>query len=318
MRKTEAVRRAATAALLLFVATAAAAQAAPSPDRTVTLFGQKIRYYDRGTGPAVVLLHGLGASANAWLPEIGPLSQYYRVLAPDQIGFGHSDKPLASYSIQTYVDFLGEFLRETKAERPVLVGWSLGGWIAMQYALQSAADPANHPPIGSLVLVDSAGLPFDLSKVPITLNPSSLEATRDMLRYMVYNKAIITDALARQAWSDMMSFNVGYTINALMSNPELAREMLDGKLSQIKVPTLVIWGRNDALTPPALGERLAHEIPGARLVVIPECGHLAPLEHPREFMAAVLTFLEQTASTASTGKAPSLAPSPKPAAPPPQ
>jgi pimeloyl-ACP methyl ester carboxylesterase len=313
MRKTRVLRRAIVTAAFLFVSVTAAAQAMPVPDRAVTLFGQKIRYYDRGTGPAVVLLHGLGASANAWRAEIGPLSQHYRVLAPDQIGFGNSDKPLAAYSIQTYVDFLGEFLRETHAERPVLVGWSLGGWIAMQYALQSAADPANYPPTAGMVLVDSAGLPLELAKIPITLNPSSLAATREMLRFMVFNKAIISDALVRQAWADMMSLNVGYTIDALLSNPDLAREMLDGKLAQIKTPTLVIWGRDDALTPPALGDRLAREIPGARLVTIPECGHLPPLEHPAEFMQAVLPFLQKTASSAVMGQPrPSATPAPPP------
>lgn len=303
-------------AVWLMLATAACAQTAPMPDRTVTLFGQKIRYYDRGAGPAVVLLHGLGASANAWLAQIGPLSQHYRVLVPDQIGFGHSDKPLGSYSIQTYVDFLGEFLRETHAERPVLVGWSLGGWIAMQYALQSAADPAGRPAIAGLVLVDSAGLPIDVTKIPITLNPSSLGATREMLRFMVFNKAMISDALARQAWSDMMSLNVGYTISTLLANPDLAGEMLQGKLGQIKAPTLIVWGSDDALTPPALGERLGREIPGARLVMIPQCGHLPPLERPAEFMQAVLPFLRQTASSAAMGE-----PAPRsatPAAPPPQ
>ncbi len=103
------------------------------PDKTITVFGQSIHYFDVGSGPAVVLLHGLGSRKEDWLPVLEPMAQKYRLLVPDQIGFGRSDKPLLDYSIQTYVDFLNEFLRQLKVEKASLVGESLGGWIAGLY-----------------------------------------------------------------------------------------------------------------------------------------------------------------------------------------
>ena len=86
-------------------------------DKTIAVFGQSIHYFDIGSGPVVVLLHGLGSRKDDWLPVLEPMAQKYRLLVPDQIGFGRSDKPLLDYSVQTYVDFLNEFLRQLKVER---------------------------------------------------------------------------------------------------------------------------------------------------------------------------------------------------------
>src|SRR5207245_5506485 len=89
-----------------------------------------------GSGPVVVLLHGLGSRKEDWMPVLEPMAQKYRLLVPDQIGFGKSDKPLLDYSVQTYVDFLNEFLRQLKVEKASLVGESLGGWIAALYVAE--------------------------------------------------------------------------------------------------------------------------------------------------------------------------------------
>ena len=101
--------------LLAMIAVPAFGQGQP-PDKTITVFGQSIHYFDMGSGPVVVLLHGLGSRKEDWLPVLEPMAQKYRLLVPDQIGFGKSDKPLLDYSIQTYVDFLNEFLRQLKVE----------------------------------------------------------------------------------------------------------------------------------------------------------------------------------------------------------
>src|SRR5712692_11874456 len=98
--------------LLLAVFVVPAFEQGQPPDKTIAVFGQTIHYWDVGSGPVVVLVHGLGSRKEDWLPVVAPLSQKYRLLVPDQIGFGHSDKPLLDYRIQTYVDFLDEFLRE--------------------------------------------------------------------------------------------------------------------------------------------------------------------------------------------------------------
>src|SRR5260370_288622 len=144
------------------------------PDKTITVFGLSIHYFDVGSGPAVVLLHGLGSRKEDWLPVLEPMAQKYRLLVPDQIGFGRSDKPLLDYSIQTYVDFLNEFLRQLKVEKASLVGESLGGWIAALYVVEIGGG-AHMIPVEKLGLVDAAGVKQD-KPIP-GLNPSSLSAS---------------------------------------------------------------------------------------------------------------------------------------------
>ena len=134
-------------------ATAAAAKAPESllmPEsnlpmkKNVPVFGQRIAYYDTGSGPVVVLVHGFASEARFdWGNVILPLAKRHRVIALDQIGFGASEKPLIDYSIQTYVDFLGEFLRVLKVKEFTHVGQTLGGWISALYTIE-ALGPANH------------------------------------------------------------------------------------------------------------------------------------------------------------------------------
>ena len=131
--------------------------------KNVAVFGQRIAYYDAGSGPVVVLVHGFASEARFdWGNVILPLAKRHRVIALDQIGFGASEKPLIDYSIQTYVDFLGEFLRVLKVKEFTLAGESLGGWISALYTIEALA-PENQgvfalPRPGKLVLEDAAGM----------------------------------------------------------------------------------------------------------------------------------------------------------------
>src|SRR5258708_16107178 len=161
--------------LLLAVFVAPASGQGQPADKPITVFGQWIIYFDRGSGPVVVLLHGLGRRKEDWVPVLEPMAQKYRLLVPDQIGFGRSDKPLLDYSIQTYVDFLNEFLQQLKVEKASLVGESLGGWIAGLYVAEIGSG-AHLIPVQRLVLVDAAGLQQDTTMPD--LNPSSLAAMR--------------------------------------------------------------------------------------------------------------------------------------------
>src|SRR5690242_6426240 len=85
--------------------------------KTVTVFGQKINYVEAGSGPVVVLLHGMGGNSTNWAFNMAALAEKFRVVAPDQIGYGRSDKPLINYRVATYVDFLDKFLDQLKIER---------------------------------------------------------------------------------------------------------------------------------------------------------------------------------------------------------
>jgi pimeloyl-ACP methyl ester carboxylesterase len=286
-------------ALLVFLLMTARSGAEGLPARgSVALFGQRIEYYDVGTGPVVVLLHGLGSSAeHDWGACITRLSAHHRVLAPDQLGFGASDKPLIDYGIQTWVDFLGEFLRVEKVDTFTLAGESLGGWIAAQYAIQSlgatstagAAFPLPRP--SRLVLVDAAGHRH-LAEGFGGSNPGlSLAGSRALLSAIYFDPARATEAAAREQFALSLSKGDAWTIHSLMSNRSVVAEAVDDKLGQISVPTLVVWGANDHLIPIEDGRDFAARIPGARLVVVPESGHAPGIEKPDEVVAAIEGFL---------------------------
>jgi len=236
----------------------------------------------------VVLVHGLGSRKEDWLPVLEPLGQKYRLLVPDQIGFGKSDKPLLDYSVQTYVDFLNEFLRQLKVEKVSLVGESLGGWISALYAVE-LGDGAHLIPAEKLVLVDAAGLKQD-APIP-NLNPSSLATMRGLMEAVFYDTSWLNDDALRKIFTDKLSAHDGYTVRSLMVNPALATERLDDRLGKIKMPTLVVWGRQDKLLPITSGERYAAGIAGAKLVSFDQCGHVPPIEKTEEFVAAVTAFL---------------------------
>jgi len=279
--------------LTLFVVPAFG-QAGPAqpPDKTLAVFGQTIHYWDVGSGPVVVLVHGLGSRKEDWLPVVAPLSQKYRVLVPDQIGFGHSDKPLLDYRIQTYVDFLDEFLRDLKVEKTSLVGESLGGWISALYAVEITGG-AHVVPVEKLVLVDAAGLNQE-KPVPPVLNPSTLAGMRGLMEAVFYDTSWLTDDALRKIFADKLSVHDGYTVRSILGNPGLDAERLDGRLGEIHTPTLVVWGKQDKLLPLASGERYAAGIPGARLVSFDKCGHVPPIEKAEEFVSVVTAFLSGT------------------------
>jgi len=285
-----------TPVLLVVLFTApcfAQAPAAQPEEKTIAVFGQAIKYWDVGSGPVVVLVHGLGSAKDLdWARVVAPLSQKYRLLVPDQIGFGHSDKPLLDYKIQTYVDFLNEFLRELKIERASLVGESLGGWISALYVVE-ASGGAHLVPVQKLVLVDAAGLQQD-KPIP-NLNPSTLEDMRKLMKVVFYDTSWLSEPMLHQIFADKLAKHDGYTVRSILSNPTLASERLDSTLAQIKVPTLVVWGKQDALLPISSGERYAAGIPGARLVSFDQCGHVPPVEKTAEFVTALTTFLDAPA-----------------------
>jgi pimeloyl-ACP methyl ester carboxylesterase len=270
-----------------FTPAAQAPQAAPA--KSVVVFGQKINYLEAGSGPTVVLLHGLGGNTTNWAFNVPALAQKFRVLVPDQVGFGLSDKPLINYRVATYVDFLDRFLAELKVERASLVGNSMGGWIASSYALK-------HPSkVERLVLVDAAGFAppkdFDLAALS-GLNPSTRDGMRQLAGMVFFNRMMSSDAAIDLLLTQRLSAGDGYTIQSLVESIHRGEDMLDGRLAPLKQPTLIVWGREDGLTPLAReGEKFRQAIPHAEMVVFEQCGHVPQVEKAAEFNAAVLKFL---------------------------
>jgi pimeloyl-ACP methyl ester carboxylesterase len=272
---------------------AAAAQATASApaieDKRATIYGVNISYQEAGSGPVVVLLHGLGADGSSWASNIGPLAAKYRVIVPDQIGFGKSYKPFINYRVGTLVDFLNGLLKELKVERASLVGNSLGGFTAAAFAL------AYPEKVDKLVLVDAAGYAVPKDTDPRTfnvLNPSTREGVKQLMSLVFYDKKMFAnDAVVDMLFAKKMRTDDGYTIQKFIESILRGEDVLDGKLNKIKNPTLLVWGREDLLTPLAMGERFKQDIKGSQLLIFDKCGHVPQMEKAAEFNSALMKFL---------------------------
>ena len=256
--------------------------------KEISIYGQKIHYVEAGSGPNLILLHGLGGSSQQWQFNIGPLAEKYHVFVPDQIGFGKSDKPLVNYRIRTYVDFLDQFCKQLKIERPSLVGSSMGGWIAAIYA-------ATYPDrVDKIVLADAAGYapPKDFdTRTFFSLNPTTREEMKVLSAKVFYNKAFLTDAAIDAAMTARLAAGDGYTIKTITESIIRGEDFLDDIVKNIKRPTLIVWGREDGLVPLSEGERFHKDIAGSTMIVFDQCAHAPNLEKAGEFNAAVIKFL---------------------------
>jgi pimeloyl-ACP methyl ester carboxylesterase len=265
------------------------AQTAPQ-DKSVTVFGTKIRYLEAGdaTKPAVILLHGLGGNAENWQFNVAALAAEYHVFVPDQIGFGKSDKPLIKYRVGTYADFLDKFMAELKIEKASLVGNSMGGWVA---GLMAIKYPNR---VEKIVLADAAGiLPATINYDDIyQLNNSTRDEVRANMKRIFANPAFQNnEALVDQFLTARMTAGDGYTINSLIDSIKRKEDFLDSRLGEIKKPTLIIWGRQDGLLPLADAEKFNKGIAGSRLVVFEASGHAPMVEKAADFNNEVLGFL---------------------------
>ncbi len=241
-----------------------------------------VHYLEAGQGPVLVLVHGLGSSSEVWRDSMRLLARRYRVVALDLPGYGKSDKPRADYSIEYHAAALNDFIDALGAGKVALVGNSMGGWI-------SAITALNHPEkVSHLILVDSAGLRSD--KFPsINLNPATKEEMRTLLLALFADKSFVTEKIVNDQWEYRK--DIRSTVQATLESLKTKLPLLDDRLKNIKVPTLIIWGREDALTPLADAERFAKGIPGSKLVVIDNTGHIPQVEKPAIFYRAVKGFV---------------------------
>lgn len=260
----------------------------PPQEKSVIVFGQKVQYVEAGIdGPTVILLHGLGADSSIWAANFAALSEKTHVFALDQIGFGRSDKPPLEYRIATFTDFLQGFMQTLKIPHATIIGHSLGGWVAAEFAIQ-------HPQmVEKLILVDSNGIKGswkNASSSPVNLNPASLADTRKTLEFLFHDKSIITDQLVQQLFERRLRNADAYTVTRVLDG--LSHDQwLSKRLGSVRAPALLIWGREDALIPLGQGEALNRGIPNSRLEVVDNCGHLPQIEKPAHFNKLVLDFL---------------------------
>lgn len=289
MNKT--IRSALLGFCFLSIVTGVRAQA--PQEKFVTVFGAKIRYTESGdtSKPKLILLHGMGSSGDtSWMFTTPALAANYHVITPDQVGFGKSDKPFLNYRVATYVDFLDKFMSELKIEKASLMGNSMGGWVSVLFA---AKYPAK---VEKLVLVDAGGYAppkgFDYASLQLNINPSTRDGVREMVKRLFYNTALFSsDAAIDNFIAARTAANDGHTIQSLIRNAEVANDYFDTQVKTIKQPTLIVWGKQDGITPLTDAERLNRDIPGSELAIFDQAGHFPQMEKAADFNKRVLEFL---------------------------
>jgi 2-hydroxy-6-oxonona-2,4-dienedioate hydrolase len=258
-------------------------------NRSATVYGSKIHYLESGYGQPIVLLHGLGGGAETLRPLIALLAPRHHVFAPDQIGFGGSDKPMIDYRITTLVEFLHGFLDAVGVDRPDLLGVSLGARVASLYALE-------HPRrVGRLVLVSGAGYRPDLDdETAQALAFATLSDAKSALLLAYDDDRRATDAAAERLFAARLRSGSAFTVSRLVASFQSGEGFADD-LSGITAPTLIAWGRGDDIAPVSQGEKAHRQIRGSRLVVFEHCGHLVLEEAEKPLEEALTSFLDAVA-----------------------
>ncbi len=253
------------------------------PKKTISVFGQRVIYYEAGRGRTLVLLANLGWDSHMWSQNMPALAESYHVIAIDLIGTGESAKPHIDYKMDTWTDFIAEFLRVKGVRRATIMGAVMGGALAVQFAL-------DHPEMSEgLVCAASNSGPGKHEGGQSAANWPSLAGMRRSLMATFYDKSLVTDELVRARFEYRLRADDGYTIERHLSDHRAPYSVQE--LSGIRIPALFVWCRQDEITPLKWGEDYAAAVPGAQLAVIDRCGHLPNLEKPGEFNQAVSNFL---------------------------
>ncbi len=268
-------------------------------DKYATIGGYRTRYWMLGDGPPVVLIHGLGACVEWWQHNIEALAKDFRVLAMDLPGFGLSDKNVESLSLAAARQFLSDFLDHFGLEKASFVGNSMGGLVALDFALRH---PGN---VSALVLAGSAGLGRELSpalralSVPLLgelLTLPSRFASRLMLRGVFHDKRHATPDFVdlhhrmRKPWEARRSVLAATRAGVCLRGLRDEALRVDD-LCKLDVPVLVVWGSQDRITPVSHAFAAHAAIPGSSLYVFDKCGHCVQIERAEEFNQLARRFL---------------------------
>jgi pimeloyl-ACP methyl ester carboxylesterase len=273
----------------------------------VTMHGHRRAFVKTGSGPAVLLLHGLGCHHGTWEPVIDTLAKRYTVIAPDLLGHGQSDKPRADYSLGGYANGMRDLLTVLDIERVTVVGHSFGGGIAMQFAYQFPERTER------LVLVASGGLGPEVSPAiraistpgyhqvmgALTL-PGVRHAGKAGLRALSatgskYTRDLGEVAEIYESFKDPHTRTaIRHVVRAVVDWRGQIVTMADRAYLTETMPMAVVWGRDDRVIPVRHASNAAALAPKARVEVIPNAGHFPHKDHPERFAKILHDFIRTT------------------------
>ena len=252
----------------------------------------RLAYDDEGTGPAVVLLHGFPLGRWIWDAPRAALRDRYRVVTPDLRGHGDSEVTAGPYHMDALADDVARLLDALHIDRAVVGGLSMGGYVAFALWRRCAAR------VRGLILCDTRAKGDNQGEKVV--RQSTAQVALDQGTAAVV-EGMLPKLLAPQTLAARPDLVAAIRARLVATDPRAVAATLLGMkeredstptLATITVPTLVVVGSDDQLTPPGLARELQAAIPGARLEIVPEAGHLAPVEAPAATSASLRRFLD--------------------------
>ena len=273
----------------------------------LTIHGHRVCFRQAGSGSVLVLIHGITGSSLIWEDVIPPLAEHHTVIAPDLVGHGESAKPPGDYSLGAYASGIRDLLLALGHERATVVGHSLGGGVAMQFAYQFPEC------VDRLVLVSSGGLGREVS---LLLRSAALPGAEyvlpllvaEPLRQTVGSIAGLLGRVGIRPGRDVEETARGFaslgdletrqafihTVRGILDIDGQRVSARDRLYLAAEVPSLLIWGEGDRIIPVTHGYAAHEEMPGSRLEVYAGAGHFPHLADPRRFVGDLLQFMRDT------------------------
>jgi len=273
----------------------------------IVLHGHRVFYRAAGSGPVIVLVHGITSTSATWANVLPYLAERFTVIAPDLLGHGESAKPRGDYSLGAYASGIRDLLTALGHERATFVGHSLGGGIAMQLAYQFPEHCERLVLVGSgglgrdiTALLRAASLPGSELVLPLLVNERVLGAGRMVGRLLgrvglrvhtdlgevLRGHASLSDGEARAAFI--------HTLRTIVDPWGQRVDASDRLYLAQAIPFLILWGERDPIIP-AEHARAAHRlVPGSRLELFPNAGHFPHLDDPLRFVALLIDFMDTT------------------------
>ena len=273
----------------------------------IVLHGHRVRFHRAGEGPLLVLLHGIASTADTWSPVVDALAARHTVLAPDLLGHGASAKPRGDYSLGAYASGVRDLVAALGYDRATVVGHSLGGGIAMQFAYQFPER------VERLVLISSGGLGREVHPI---LRVATLPFSEVVLAFLGGSwlrttGGAVAGALSRvglKAGEDLAGVAAGIAslgdADARGAFVHTARAAIDAGGQRVSatdrlylaahLPTLIVWGERDPIIPVEHGRAAQAAIPNSRLEIFEGAGHFPHREDPLRFLSVLEAFMRDT------------------------
>jgi pimeloyl-ACP methyl ester carboxylesterase len=254
-------------------------------DESIEVAETKLHLLRGGQGEPLLILHGAGGN-RGWLRYLQALSQRFQVYAPDHPGFGTSDRPGWTESVADLACFYLWALEDLGLSRLRVIGFSMGGWLAAEMAVMC-------PHLFErMVLVGAAGVKPTQGEITdiFLLSPADMTAKMfyDPKQAPEYDQVYGRPPTPEE--QEILNRNREMAAR-ITWKPYMHDPRLPSLLRRLRLPTLIVWGRHDAIIPVSCGEVYHQNIRGSRLVVMEQCGHAPQIEKPQEFVSIVSEFL---------------------------